>query len=165
MIRRIIRNKTIMAALSIVAGIYLIIARRSALDLIVRMLGYGLFAAAAGYVLSYFFGRHRDGMQLGYALMAGAGGILVTVLARSIINIFPILMGLLLMINGIGNLSQSFSNSGASITEKILPALVALVGLLILIHPSTIVNSVVIVAGVTLIVNGLSDLSLIRRFW
>ena len=101
----------------------------------------------------------------GYALMAGAGGILVTVLARSIINIFPILMGLLLMINGIGNLSQSFSNSGASITEKILPALVALAGLLILIHPSTIVNSVVIVAGVTLIVNGLSDLSLIRRFW
>ena len=165
MIQRIIRNKTIMAVLSIVAGIYLVIARRSALDLIVRMLGYGLIAAAVGYVLSYFFGKHRDMTQLGYAALAGVGGVLTMALARSIINIFPVLMGLLLLINGIGNLSQSWSNQHASIGEKILPALVALAGVLIIIHPGTIVNSVVIVAGITLIVNGLSDLSLIRRFW
>ena len=165
MIQKIIRNKTILAALSIVAGIYLIIARRSAVDLIVRMLGYGLIAAAIGYVISYFFGPHRDETQLGYALLAVVGGILLISLARSIVNIFPILMGLLLMINGIGNLSQSFSDPNAPLAEKILPGLVALAGLLILIHPGAIVNSVVIVAGVTLIVNGLSDLSLIRRFW
>ena len=165
MIQKIIRNKTILAALSIVAGIYLILARRSALDMIVRMLGYGLIAAAIGYVLSYFLGTHRDETQLGYAVLAGVGGILVITLARSIVNIFPMLMGLLLLLNGLGNLVQSFSNGGTSIADKVLPGLVALGGLLIMIHPGAIVNSVVILAGVALIVNGLADLNMIRRFW
>lgn len=165
MIRKIIRNKTILAVLSIVAGIFLIIARRSALDMVVRILGYGLIAAAVGYLLSYFFGPHKDETQLGYAVISGIGGILVIALASAIVNIFPVLIGLVLMINGLGNLMQSFSDPNSGIAGKILPALVAVAGLLVMIHPGAIVNSVVIVAGVTMIINGLSDLNMIRRFW
>lgn len=165
MIRRIIRNKTILAVLSVAAGIFLIIARRSALDLIVRILGYGLIAAAAGYVLSYFFGPDKDQTKLGYALISGIGGLLVVILAEAIVNVFPTVIGLGLLINAIGNLSQSFADPESGIGGKLLPCLVAVAGLLIMIHPGVLVNSVVIVAGVTLIINGLSDLNMIRRFW
>ena len=75
------------------------------------------------------------------------------------------MIGLVLIINAAANLSQSFSNPDAPITEKILPCLVAVAGLWILFHPGTIINTVVMIAGITLIVNGLTDLNLIRRFW
>ena len=165
MISRIIRNKTILAALSIIAGIFLIIARRSALDMIVRILGYGLIAAAVVYAASYFFDQAKDETKLGYAVLTAIVGILVVCLARTIINFFPRLLGLVLIINAAANLSQSFSNPDAPITEKIMPCLVAAAGLWILFHPGTVINTAMMIAGITLIVNGLTDLSLIRRFW
>ncbi|MBR0387707.1 MAG: DUF308 domain-containing protein, partial [Clostridia bacterium] len=43
--------------------------------------------------------------------------------------------------------------------------LTIVLGALILFHPGAIVNAVVMLAGIALILNGLSELDMIRRIW
>ena len=56
MLRRLMQNKAIMAAASILFGIYLIIARSSALYTVIRILGYGLLEEIPHFAtVSYAF--------------------------------------------------------------------------------------------------------------
>ena len=158
MIQRILRNKMILAIVSVVAGIFLILARGRVLVTLIRVLGYGLIGAAIAYFLLYFSGRNgKDEIALGYGVLAGAAGLLVVWLAPSIVNLFPVLMGLGLMISGITSLLGAGSGR-----NKIGPVVVIILGALILFHPGAILNAVVLCAGIALVVNGLSDLNLIR---
>ncbi len=43
MIRQLIRNKSVIAVISIITGIYLMIARKNATYTLIRMIGYALF--------------------------------------------------------------------------------------------------------------------------
>ena len=72
MIRQFIRNKTVIAIISIITGIYLMIARKNATYTLIRMVGYALFVAAAAYVVLYFVRGDHDQMKLQYA--GGAAG-------------------------------------------------------------------------------------------
>ncbi len=165
MIRNIIRNKHILAVLSIIMGIYMCIAGRSVLYTIVRVAGYGLVGAAVVYAAMYFFGRNgREQVQLGYAVVSGIAGLLIVRLAPAIVNIFPILAGIGLILAGAGNLAQA-SGNGMPLVTKAGPIVTLILGILILLHPGSIVNMVVTLAGIALILNGLSELDMIRRVW
>ena len=147
LLQKYFKNKAILAAASILLGIYMIIARRQALVNVVRIGGYALFAIAIVYVLAYFFGPSRD-----------------RGLASVIVNIFPIIAGILLIIAGVSNLIQSGSDVYPSYS-KIGPVLTIVLGALIVFHPGSIMNLVVLLAGIALVLNGLSELDLIRRLW
>ena len=164
MIRNLMRNKSISAIAGIVMGIYLIIARRSALYSLVRVIGYVLLAVGIAYAILYFFGSRRDQIQLGYAAAAVIGGLLVTWLAPTVVNLFPVLMGLCLMIAGISNLTAARDDVYPA-ASKIVPVLTIVLGAVILFHPGSTINLIVLLAGVALVLNGLSELDMIRRIW
>ena len=165
MIRNIIRNKTILAIASIVFGIFLMIARRSAVDLMIRVMGYGLLATAVAYCIAYFTSQTRDEVQLGYAVLALIGGLLVIWLAPAIVSIAPILAGILLIINGASDLFHAASGDSVPRRSAFASALIILLGLLILIRPGFISSAIVVVIGAAFVLNGLVDLDIIRRFW
>lgn len=165
MIRNLIRNKTVFAVLNIVLGIYLCVAGRNVLYTIVRVAGYGLLGAAVVYAVMYFLGQTpRDQVKLGYAIAAGIAGLLIRWLAPAVVNLFPMLAGIGLLLVGAVNLLQA-RRSGMPLVSMAGPALTAVLGILILLRPGALVNAAVMIAGIALILNGLSELDMIRRVW
>lgn len=165
MIRNLVRNKTVFAILSIAMGIYMCVAGRSVLYSIVRVAGYGLIVAAVVYLIMYFMGRDgRDQVKMGYAIASGVAGLLVVRLAPAIMNIFPMLAGLGLILAGAGNLVQA-SRNGMPLVSKVGPVVTLVLGVLVFTHPGSVMNMVVTISGIALILNGLSELDMIRRVW
>lgn len=164
-LEKLLRNKTILAVVSIIFGIYMIIARRGVLDTIVRTAGYVLLGIAAAYVIMYFFGPRRDQVQLGYAGAAALGGLLVIWMAPAIINLFPRIAGIFLVLAGVSNLTEASRGESFPAYSKVVPILTIVLGVLIFFHPGSIINAVVVLAGAALIIHGLAELDLIRRIW
>ena len=164
MMQQLIRNKTVMAAVSILTGIYLMIVRGRVTTQLFRIIGYALLLTAAVYLVLYFVRGDRDQVKLGYAGIAAVAGLLVQWLAPMILHLFPVLLGLALIIAGIGNLTGARSQ-GFPKSSWIGPALTIVLGALILFHPGSVINTIVFLAGAALVLNGLSELDLIRRIW
>ena len=160
MIEKLFKNKTIMAIASIVIGIFLIVRRGAVADDMIRIIGYILIGAGVLYALSYFVGKDRDSVNIGYAAAVGLVGLLLVLMARTIVNIFPILVGILLILNGISNYTQA-GNGG---NKAVAIAMVA-IGVLVVIFSRTVVNTIVLFLGIALVLNGLADLNFIRKFW
>lgn len=165
MIQKLIRNKTLFAIVSIAMGIYMCFAGRGVLYNIVRVAGYVMLATAVGYALMYFINSRQDQVQLGYAGLAAVAGLLIVWLAPVIVNLFPMLAGLSLILVGLSNLLHAAGGAGMPVISKVGPILTIVMGAVILFHPGAIVNTVVILAGIALILNGLSELELIHRVW
>ena len=162
MIRRIARNKFIIALLSICFGIYLIAARRHAVEGIIRIGGYISIGAAVAYLLYYFFGNNRDEIQLGYAVIYGVIGLLALLLAPTMINVFEIAVGIILILAGVGNLTAA-REAGLPLYSKVIPIVTIVIGVLVVFHPGSIMNIVTLLAGIALVINGLNELDIARR--
>ena len=165
MIRNLIRNKTVFAVLSIAMGVFMCIAGRGFLDGIVRVAGYALLGAAAAYLVMYFFGNSRSEVQIGYAILAGILGLVIVGMAPAIVKLFPRLAGIGLVLVGAVNLLQASQEGAVSGTSKVGAALTIALGALIFLKAGFIMNMVVVAAGVGLILNGLSELDMIRKIW
>ena len=163
MIRQLLRNKTVLAAVSILAGIYLMIARKNAPITLIRMLGYALLAAAVAYAVLYFK-RDRDQTKLYYAGGAAILGLLVQWLAPTIVNLLPIALGIAIIVAGVSNLTSA-RKEGLDKVSWLGPVLTIVLGAVVLFNPGRVVSTVVFLAGAALVLNGLSELDLIRRIW
>ncbi len=163
MLEKLIRNKTIYAAASIVIGVVMIIKGGQVADDIVRIIGWLLVGTGAAYAASYFFGEDQDPVQLGYAIAAAAGGLLTVLLARTIIGVIPIALGALLILNGITNLGGANGASGSPAYSRGLAIAVIVLGVLVIIFGKTLINAAVLIIGICLVLNGLAELNLIRQ--
>ena len=161
MIEKYLKNKAIIAIASIIIGVFMIIkGGKLAVDM-VRVIGYILIGTALAYAASYFFGANKDQMLLGYAAVKGVSGLVIVLLAGTIVNVLPVLAGAVLILNGLVNLTQT---DGAPAYSKGTSILLIALGILVIIFKYTVVNAVVIMLGIALVLNGLSSLDIIRRF-
>lgn len=165
MIQKLIKNKTIYAVASIVIGIFMIIKQGRVADDVLRVTGWLLIGAGVIYLVSYFTGKENNTVQLGYAAAACIGGLLLVLLARSIINLFPVLVGVLLIINGATNLSGVRNESDIPVYSKGTAIAIIVLGALVIVFGHTLINLAVLLIGICLVLNGLAELDIIRRFW
>ncbi|MBR0512651.1 MAG: DUF308 domain-containing protein [Clostridia bacterium] len=168
MLNKLIKNKMIYALASVVIGIILIIRRGQMADDVVRIIGWLMIGMAAVYAVSYFVSSDKEQVQLGFAILAGIGGLLLVLLSHQIVNLFPILAGVLLIINGIANLSGVSGNTGDAEVpaySKVVAIAVIALGVLMIIFSRTLINATVLVMGICLVLNGLAEMDIIRRFW
>ena len=165
MIQRLTRNKTILAIASIVIGIFMMIRRGSMVADLLKIVGYLLLAAGAAYLIFYFIGKNREGIRLGYAAVAAVAGLVLILRPYSVLNIFPILAGAVLVINGISNLIQASQGEGAPGYSRIVAIVIIIIGALLIFRPFRIWDALVFIMGAALVLNGLADLDIIRRFW
>lgn len=165
MLQKLMRHKIIFAVLNILLGIVLIFAGRSALNLVIRIVGYALIAAAVAYLAAYIMGKNRDQVQLYYAAISGAAGLGVLWLGPKLINLFPALAGIVLIFVGITNLTSASRAGAYPAYSKVGPIVTIVLGALALFQPGAVVSLATTVVGAALILNGLSELDLIRRIW
>ena len=165
MIQKLTRNKTILAIASIVIGIFMMIRRGAVVADLLRIVGYLLLAAGAAYLVFYFIGKNREGVRLGYAGAAAIAGLVLILRPNSVLNIFPILAGAILVINGISNLIQASQGEGAPSYSRAVAIVIIIIGALLIFRPFRIWDALVFIMGAALVLNGLADLDIIRRFW
>lgn len=167
-VKQLLNSKLVPAVLSILLGIIIVIARRSAVDLLVKIIGGLVIAAAIGFIVVYMTRPDKEAGNLKMVLVsAGAAvliGILIMIFAESIVNIFPILMGVYLILNGLSHLTAGWADPGNRIIAVIMGVLVIALGAMIVLQPGFLVNTIMIFIGAAFIVNGVSDLLMEKKF-
>lgn len=162
-VKELLRTKMIPALLSVVLGIALIIARKAALDVLVQIIGWILIVGAVGFVAAYFFGPYKDKTGLIAAVLAGLAGVLFITQADAIDDFLLILVGVVLILNGLGNVASAFVEGQNRLLVGIIGALIVVLGVLIITHPGSMMNAITIYMGISLILNGILDLFLLYR--
>ena len=166
-IKVLLRKKIVPAVLSIAMGIALILARRAAVDVIVKIFGGLMIAGGIGFVALSFTGPNKNKYDRSVALSMAAIiiiiGILFILFAEAIVDFFPIMMGIVLILNGLSNLSAAFTNSENRILIGLMSAVVIAFGVLILMRPGVMADALTIYIGVFFILNGIFDLFMLRR--
>lgn len=163
MLEKYLKNKTIMSAAGIVIGLILMIWQKSVLTTLIRVMGYVLIGAAVVYLVSYFSHNRQNETLLGYAAASGGAGLLLVLLCRTIVNIFPVLMGVVLIMSGGAALLQTYNNKEIPAYSKILSGLIVFLGILIVMQPGSIANMIVFCIGAAFVINGVSGLLTSRQ--
>ena len=165
--RMMLKEKTLPALLSVALGIVIIIARRSALDLLVKIVGGLIIAGGVAAVAVYLNRKDRDKGDLKMVLIMAAAsaviGLLLISLAESIVDFFPTLMGIFLILNGLSHLAEAGTDQENRIAAGITGVITILFGILIVARPGFIANAIMVFIGVFFILNGLMDLFMVRR--
>ena len=167
MITRMHRAKLVPAIISIAFGIALIITRRGAMDVAVKIAAVMLMVAGAGCILMYFFGpAKQDSMQLGIGGIIALGGVLVWVFSKTLVDLFPIFTGISIALNGLSNLTVLSESEGDGVTKVlvfIFSALMIAGGIFIAFHPASVEDTLLLIMGICYILNGVFDLLLMYR--
>ena len=164
-VKRLLRAKLVPALLSIVFGIVLIIARRSAVEIAVKIAAGMLVACGIGCLLMYLFAPVRESMQLVVGGFLAAVGLLAWFNTDLVVDLFPILTGITLILNGLSNfapLTSPGENAGTSMIV-VFSGMMILGGLFIIFHRGAAIDVLMIYMGVIFIVNGILDLVLLHR--
>ncbi len=163
MLEKYLKNKTIMSIAGIVIGVILMIWRGTVVEQMIRVVGYVLLAAAAVYLVMYYQGKKQNEVQLWYAAISGGAGLLLVLLSGVLLRFFPVMAGILLIINGSVSISQTYNNHEVPLYSKLLSVLLIALGILILIHPGAIANAIVFCIGAASAINGVCGLLDLRR--
>ena len=166
MIKRLYRAKLVPAILSIAFGIALIIARQSAMEVIVKIAAGMLIACGVGCVLVYLFGPVKEPMQFVVGGFAALIGFLAWFNAGFVVSLFPIITGIVLLLNGLSNLatlSMSDVNTGNRALIIIFSVLMIAGGIFILFHPAAVEGALMVYIGIGYVINGIFDLILLYQ--
>jgi uncharacterized membrane protein HdeD (DUF308 family) len=161
---KLAQNKAVVAVASIVFGLVLVVQQAAALDSLVSICGYLLLASAAVYAILYATGSEKRRSYVVIAVILGLIGLFIVVNPRAIVNIFPTLVGIILLVNGIVNYLHAYAvvrPAGHSWTAPmVLSIAVAILGLVMILAPGLIMDVLVLFMGIALLVNGAVDLAM-----
>lgn len=166
-IRELVKNKAMAAVLSVALGIVIIIARRAALDLLVRIIGGLVITGGIALIAVNLIRRDAESGNIMSILVLGGltilAGIILISCAEGIVDFFPTLMGIFLILNGLSHLAVAGTVPGSRTAAAIMGAIIIILGVLIVMHPGFIANAIMIFIGSAFIVNGLFDLLMIKQ--
>ncbi len=164
LVKQLLRGKIVPAVLSIVLGIALILAQRSAFDVLVKITGVLTVIGGVGFVCLYFFGPvTRDKSALVLGCIAVVLGVVMFIYANVLDEIFISLMGVVLILNGLSNVTEARLDTENRLLSAVFGVAVIILGILIILHPGSMMNGVTIYLGIFFVVNGLADLFLLHR--
>ena len=165
-IKKLQRTKLVPAVLSIAFGIALIIARKGAADVAVKIGAVMLMLCGVGCLLMFLFGPvKKEGTQLVVGGILALIGLLIWFNSSALVDLFPIFTGIGLVLNGLSNLaplSQPEENAGNGLIILFSVLMIA-GGVMILIQPAAIRDALLIYVGICYILNGVMDLILLHR--
>lgn len=165
--RELLKNKAIAAVLSVALGIVIIIARRAALDLLVRIIGGLVITGGIALIaINLIRSDNRSGNMTTILVMGGLAvlaGIILISCAEGIVDFFPTLMGIFLILNGLSHLAVAGTDPENRILATIMGIIIIVLGVLIVMHPGFIANATMIFIGSAFIVNGLFDLFMVKQ--
>jgi len=166
-VKQLLNSKLVPAVLSIVLGILVVIARRSALDLLVRIIGGLVITGGIALIAVNLIRPNAGSGNMTTVLVMGGlailAGIILISCAEGIVDFFPTLMGIFLILNGLSHLAFAGTDPDNRIAATIMGAIIIILGILIVMHPGFIANAIMIFIGSAFIVNGLFDLFMMKQ--
>ncbi len=155
-------GKLISAVCSVALGLIFIVRPGGAIENIVRMIGGVLLIGGALAMIVFLLNRLAGPLVFSGGIVSLVAGIVFCAMPRLIVDFIPWLMGIGIILSGITDLGHAINlakfhhpRAGAMTITAIL--LIAL-GVLIFFHPGIIANSVIMIIGIVLLLNGVSDL-------
>lgn len=164
--RDLLKGKLLPAVLSIVLGIVIIIARRAALDLLVKIVGGLILAGGVVFAVLNLVRPERSAnlkADLICSVLAVLFGIVLIVCAPSVVDFFPIMMGIFLILNGLSHLAEAGADQENRLIAGILGVAIIVLGVLIVMRPGFIADAIMIFIGIAFVVNGIFDIVMVRR--
>lgn len=151
-----------------VLGLVLIV--RPGLTASVLCSGLGICALIFGAtrILGYFLhGQDSTGGDLAVGIALAALGVLCLAAPRTVMSILPLLLGVVLILDGAGKLSRSLELRKLGYPRWYLTLLLAacllLVGIVMVLNPFGMVETAVSFFGICLLIDGLLDIVLLLR--
>ncbi|MCI2049220.1 MAG: DUF308 domain-containing protein [Lachnospiraceae bacterium] len=167
-VKGIMTDKIVAAVASILFGVILVVWTGSALATIVRILAVILIAAGAASIIIFFVRKSAlllDTASFVVGVILVLLGIMIAVYPDWLVAVFPVVMGIVIILSGIEDLGETFTLGHAGfgkwwVSLIISAALIAL-GLFVLFNPLKIAGAIIKVIGIILIINGAADLYVI----
>ena len=155
----------------VILGLILLIWPGRTLELAARVIGIGLLLVGAVCGISWYINRHSvrgSAMRMGQAILGLGAGLFVLLSPRLIVGLLPTIVGLLILLNGVVNLTQALSlKSAGGMAWKgplVLAGLTLLLGLVIVLNPFSAAAMTVAAIGAVLVYNGISNLIISSRY-
>ena len=164
-IKQLHRAKLIPAITCLAFGIALIIARKGAMDVVVKIGAVMLGLCGVACIMMYLSGKVRELPQMIIGCILLIAGVCAWIYSAALVDFFPVITGIGLVLNGLSNLaalSNSEDNAGKGLI-LIFAALMIAGGVLIIINSRTVAEPLMIYMGIGYVVNGLLDLTLMYR--
>ena len=164
--RELLKNKTVNALLSVALGIVIIIARRAALDLLVKIIGGLILTGGLAYLAINVIRPDTTATLKTDLIIAGLAmlaGVILILCAEGIVDFFPTLMGIFLILNGLSHLGLAGADRENRVLSTVMGVVIIVLGVLIVFRPGIIADAIMIFIGASFLVNGLFDLFMMKR--
>ncbi len=163
-------NYTLSAVICVIIGAVLIIWPGTSTKVVCMMLGGMMLIYGFIQIILYFVTRERtiylQGMLL-LGIVLGVVGAWILLKPESIIAIVPIIMGIIIVVHGLHNATQSIDLKKMGYEKWwvafLFSILTIILGGVLVYNPFSVVNTVVRVIGAFLIYDGLSDMWILSR--
>ncbi len=164
--RELLKNKMVNALLSVALGIVIIIARRAALDLLVKIIGGLILTGGLAYLAINVIRPDTTATLKTDLIIAGLAmlaGVILILCAEGIVDFFPTLMGIFLILNGLSHLGLAGADRENRVQSTVMGVVIIVLGVLIVFRPGIIADAIMIFIGASFLVNGLFDLFMMKR--
>jgi uncharacterized membrane protein HdeD (DUF308 family) len=163
-------SSTFSALIAIALGVVLLLWPDLSSRLLCMILGATLLIAGAGYIISYFARRSRLAtlqFEIILGIVLAILGLWLLLRPDIFLSLLQFVFGAVLVIHGVIDLQAAFHLQGAGYERwwlaLILALLTVVLGAVIILDPFTTLNALLMLIGVALIYDGISDLLLIFR--
>ena len=170
MLRRISTSQVLLAILMIVMGVILIVWPSPVLSVVISMLAVALILGGAISVIGWFRSGERNVVsysRLGSGLIAVIAGILIFSQPLQVASLFPILIGMIILVTGIINVFQTLELKRAGyprwLALLILAFITIICGIVFITQPISALEIPVIAAGIILVYDGVASLWIATR--
>lgn len=164
-------SSIIIAILSIILGIVLIIYKNTAANWFVKVVGILMIAAAVYYIISFFTRASKDTISrtnLVVGILLLILGIWFLTSSNLVLQVVQLIVGVIIIMQGILDLQAAlamkdneYSNWGISLC---LAFATIILGVLLIFLPFKTLDVLLVMLGIVLIFDGLSDLYIIGVF-
>lgn len=156
------RANAVSALIFLILGLLLIIFPDQSVAVICYLIAAALILDGLRHVICYFRGQLSEALS-GYDLALGGCEILLGLFAlirpATMLSLLPIFLGVALVVSGVIRLQRAFDlkrgGYGAWKTVLILGAVVAFLGLLMLINPFKTAKVLLVFLGISLVINAI----------
>lgn len=154
----------VISILMIVLSIFLMINPLESLEAFVIMFSFIIILNGVAYFVSYFNMPKEDKLfsfDILMGLITLIAGILIFIYRANLINIFPIILGIWIIVSNLFKLQLSINIStviDSGVFLIILSILMIILGILLIVNPFTSLITITMVAGICLLMTSIVDL-------
>ena len=156
----------VMSIVMIVIGLVLVLWPGHVMSTVLNLVGISLLLGGGLSIYTWF--QRKNPMRLAEGIVFGGGGLIILLAPGLLISLIPMIVGVVVILNGALNLAQALDlrRKGYQnwISSLIMAILTLVLGLIIVFNPFSTMEMLVAAIGVVILSNGASNLWIESRY-